>query len=234
MSEALNNILITGATSGIGRATALQLANRGKKVFVTGRNTDKLAELTGEAEFAGQHTSDLTTPHAAEELFSAASEALGDIDAVVHAAGVGLIKPTLETTDAEFSRLLNINTRVTFLVALEAARHMSERKRGRFVTLPGILGKAVMKNATAYIASKYAVTGMIKAMTQEFQRSGVQFCLLHLGGVDSPFWDQLAMKVQREKMIPVETAADAVVHALELPSHLVLSEMTIQPESHQL
>jgi len=234
MSDSISNILITGATSGIGRATATQLVDRGANVFVTGRSQEKIEALTGEHQFAGSLTLDLTAPHAAEELFKTAEEELGDIDAVVHAAGAGLIKPVLDTSDAEFSRILNINTRVAFLVAREAARHMSERKKGRFITLPGILGKAAMKNAAAYVASKYAVTGMIKAMTQEFQRSGVQFCLLHLGGVDSPFWDSLDMKVQRDKMIPCEVAAHAVVQALDLPPHLVMNEITIQPDSHQL
>ncbi len=228
------SVLITGATSGIGCAVARRLAARGTRLFVTGRSSEKLETLTREIAVTGQQVAELTAPHVAEELIAAAAEALDGIDAVVHAAGVGLIKPVLETSDAEFSRVLNINTRATFLLAREAARHMVPRKKGRFITLPGILGRAVMKNAAAYIASKYAVTGMLKAMGLEFQRSGIQFSLLHLGGVDSPFWDDLGMPVQREKMIPCETAADAVLQALDLPSHLVLGELTLQPESHQL
>jgi NAD(P)-dependent dehydrogenase (short-subunit alcohol dehydrogenase family) len=123
---------------------------------------------------------------------------------------------------------------VTFLVAQAAARLMGEQKHGLFLTIPGILGRAVMKNAAAYIASKFAVTGLIKAMAQEYQRVGVRFSLLHLGGVDTPFWDDLGMKVQRDKMIPAGTAADLIVQALELPPHLVLNELVLQPDSHQL
>jgi NAD(P)-dependent dehydrogenase (short-subunit alcohol dehydrogenase family) len=91
-----------------------------------------------------------------------------------------------------------------------------------------------MRNASAYVASKYAVTGMIKCFAQEYQRSGILFCLFHLGGVDSPFWDNIAMAVQREKMIPVSTAADLILQAIDAPPHLVLSEVVMQPESHQL
>lgn len=227
----MEKILITGASSGIGRATAARLLERGKSVFVHGRSAAKLEEL-----FPGcpQAAKDLLPPGAAAELVETAVQELGGLDAVVHCVGVGLIKPAAETTDAEFSRVLNVNTRVTFLVAQAAARLMGEQKHGLFLTIPGILGRAVMKNAAAYIASKFAVTGLIKAMAQEYQRVGVRFSLLHLGGVDTPFWDDLGMKVQRDKMIPAGTAADLIVQALELPPHLVLNELVLQPDSHQL
>ena len=231
--------LITGASSGIGRAVALRLAGRGASLVLGGRSGERLDEVASQATHAGAgqavaHAGDITSPRGAEELVQRADTALGGIDAVIHCAGIGLIKSTLDTTDAEFTRVMNVNTRGTFLVAKESCRVMAAAKRGLFVTLPGILGRAPMRNAAAYVASKYAVTGMIKAMSMEFQRSGVRFTLLHLGGVDSPFWDNVQMAVQRDKMIPVETAADCVLSAVDAPSHLVLSEMVMQPESHQL
>jgi len=234
MESTPQNILITGASSGIGRAAALMLAERGHRLFLHGRSVERTEAIANESGAVGFLTGDLAAPHAAEALLTGAVEKMGSIDCVVHAAGVGLIRPALETTDAEFSRVMNINARVTFLVAREAARIMAAQKRGLFITIPGILGKAVMKNAVAYIASKFAVTGMIKAMAQEFQRQGVRFTLLHLGGVDSPFWDDLAMTVQRDKMISPETAAACILTAIEMPGNLAMNEMTLQPESHQL
>ena len=238
-SASLQKFLITGASSGIGRAVALRLAMRGASLVLGGRSAERLGEVVAQANAAGAiqavaHVADITSPRGAEELVQAANGALGGIDAVIHCAGIGLIKGTLETTDAEFTRVMNVNTRGTFLVARESCRVMAAAKRGLFVTLPGILGRAPMRNAAAYVASKYAVTGMIKAMAMEFQRSGVRFTLLHLGGVDTPFWDGIQMAVQRDKMIPVETAADCVLSAVDAPPHLVLSEMVLQPESHQL
>jgi NAD(P)-dependent dehydrogenase (short-subunit alcohol dehydrogenase family) len=145
-----------------------------------------------------------------------------------------LIKPGLDTTDAEFTKVMNVNTRSTFLTAQAACRVMAPQKKGLFVTIPGILGKAPMKNASAYCASKYAVTGMIKCFAQEFARSGIRFSLFHFGGVNSPFWDDLGTGFQKDKMIPVETAADLVLQAVDAPPGLVLSEVVLQPESHQL
>lgn len=224
-------ILITGASSGIGKATAGLLLKRNSSVFLHAKTPEKLA-----AEFPETPgiASDLTAPGAALEVVEKASTALGGLDVVIHCAGVGLIKPALETTDAEFTRVMNINTRATFLLAQAAGGHFCAQKSGLFITLPGILGKAVMKNASAYIASKYAVTGMLKAMGQEWQRFGVGISLLHLGGVDTPFWETLGMPVQRDKMIPAEVAAEWILQILLLPPHLVANEITLQPSSHQL
>ena len=225
----MSNILITGATSGIGHELAARLIARGDSVFLTGRSSEKL-QTSG----APHLTADLTTPGAAEKIVNGAVDAMGSIDAVIHCAGIGLIKPAAETTDAEFTHVMNVNTRATFLLARESCRLMSTAKKGLFITIPGILGKAPMRNASAYVASKYAVTGMIKCFAQEYQRSGIRFCLFHLGGVDSPFWDNIQMAVQRDKMIPVSTAADLILQAIDAPPHLVLSEVVMQPESHQL
>jgi short-subunit dehydrogenase len=225
------NILITGASSGIGAALARRLVSRGDSLFLTGRSAEKLAALGLPSPSLA---ADLTTPGAAEKVVAAAAEALGGIDAVVHCAGVGLIKSAAETTDAEFTHVMNVNTRATFLLSREACKTMATAKKGLFITIPGILGKAPMRNAAAYVASKYAVTGLIKCLAQEYQRSGLRFSLLHLGGVDTPFWDKIPMAVQREKMIPAETAVDLILQALDAPPHLVLSEVVMQPESHQL
>ena len=233
----MDKFLITGASSGIGRAVAIRLAARGAKLTLSGRSETKLAEVatacTG-AAYIESIASDLTVPHAAESLVAKANESMGGIDCVIHCAGIGLIKPAADTTDAEFSKIVNTNLRGTFLIAQSACKVMAAQKHGLFITLPGILGKAVMKNAAAYIASKFGVTGLNKALAQEYQRSGIRFCLFFLGGVDSPFWDEINMAVQRDKMIPVSTAADLILQAIDAPPHLVLAEVVLQPESHQL
>jgi NAD(P)-dependent dehydrogenase (short-subunit alcohol dehydrogenase family) len=234
----MTKFLITGASSGIGRAVAKKLAARGATLLLNSRSAERLAPVAGECIAAGGfgvvHAADLTAPGVAEALFKAAHDQLGGLDAVIHCAGIGLIKPTLDTTDAEFSRMIDVNARGTFLVAREACRMFSAQNRGLFIAMPGILGRAGQRHAAAHAASKFAVTGMLKCMAQEFQRSGVRICLLHFGAVDTPFWDGLETNVQRDQMIPVTVAADAVLSAIDLPEHLILNEIVLQPEAQQL
>jgi NAD(P)-dependent dehydrogenase (short-subunit alcohol dehydrogenase family) len=227
----MKNVLVTGASSGIGAELARQLSARGDQVFATARSQEKLDALgIGSQSLA----IDLTAPGASAKVVEAATAALGTIDAVVHCAGIGLIKAAADTTDAEFTHVMNTNTRAAFLLARDACKAMASAKKGLFITIPGILGKAPMRNAAAYVASKYAVTGLVKCLAQEYQRSGLRFCLFHLGGVDTPFWDHIQMAVQRDKMIPAATAASLILQAIDAPPHLVLSEVVMQPESHQL
>jgi NAD(P)-dependent dehydrogenase (short-subunit alcohol dehydrogenase family) len=227
----MKNILVTGASSGIGAELARQLSSRGDQVFATARSQEKLDALgLGSQSLA----IDLTSPGASAKVVESATAALGTLDAVVHCAGIGLIKPAADTTDAEFTHVMNTNTRAAFLLARDACKAMAAAKKGLFITIPGILGKAPMRNAAAYVASKYAVTGLVKCLAQEYQRSGLRFCLFHLGGVDTPFWDHIQMAVQRDKMIPATTAASLILQAIDAPPHLVLSEVVMQPESHQL
>ncbi len=231
--------LVTGATSGIGRAVAEGLAARGWSLAVCGRDQQRLDEVVRACHERGAQATvaeafDITTPGAVQSFFEQVRGGLGQPEVVVHAAGVGLIKPAAETTDAEFTRVTNINLRGTFLVLKASCDGFAQSKRGLFITFPGILGRAVMRNASAYSASKFGVVGLVKSFAQEYQRLGVRFSLFFLGGVDTPFWDNLAMNPQRDKMIPLDAARDAVLSAMELPAHLVPSEITIQPESHQL
>jgi NAD(P)-dependent dehydrogenase (short-subunit alcohol dehydrogenase family) len=227
----MEKILVTGATGGIGCAVVAALKQHQIQVAVHGRTESRLAEMFPEES---RHAGDLITPGVAASVVDSAWESLGGLDAVIHCVGVGLIQPAAETSDADFSRVLNINTRATFLVAQAACRRMAEQKRGLFVTFPGILGRSVMKNAAAYCASKFAVAGMLKVFAQEYQRAGIRFSLLYLGGVDTPFWDSLAMKVQREKMIPPSVVAEWVLQTVQAPPHLVMNELVVQPDSHQL
>jgi|694.fasta_scaffold108207_2 NAD(P)-dependent dehydrogenase (short-subunit alcohol dehydrogenase family) len=237
MLIAMDKFLITGASSGIGRELAVRLAARGSKLTLSGRSEAKLkqtAEACTGASSVEIVAADITAPGAAEGLLARANESMGGLDCVIHCAGIGLIKSAADTGDAEFTKVVNTNLRGTFLIARESCKVMAAQKHGLFITLPGILGKAVMKNASAYIASKFGVTGLIKTFAQEYARSGIRFCLFFLGGVDSPFWDDLSMTVQRDKMIPVATAADLILQAIDAPPHLVLAEVVLQPESHQL
>jgi NAD(P)-dependent dehydrogenase (short-subunit alcohol dehydrogenase family) len=235
-SQDCSRILITGAGSGIGRSCAAILASRGKSLALTGLSPGKLeavaTSITGSQVWA--RATDITQPAAVRELLNGAAEALGGIDAVIHCAGIGLIRPLEEVEGPEFLHVMNVNVRGTFHILKESCRIMASAKKGRFATIPGILGIRPMKGATVYCASKHAVTGMVQAAAEEYKRHQLQFSLYHFGGVDTPFWDHIDMRVDRTQMIPAEVAARRICDDLDLPPHLVPSQTILQPASHQL
>jgi short-subunit dehydrogenase len=164
------------------------------------------------------------------------TEDLGAIDVLVNAFGMGIIQPLLDIKPEAAKEMIDVNVFGTFLVTQTVVRYMATEKKGRVIMFPGSLGKYVMKNTSVYAASKFALTGFTKALVEENKRSGVKFSLLHLGGVDTPFWDQdtVDMRVQKDKMLSTEEVAESVFYAANQPGDSVLNEVTIQPESHQM
>ena len=232
--------LITGGGSGIGREVALELIRRGASVALAGRDESNLLQTAAQIAAEGGEVvtipADVTKPAQVESLIAQTLGAFDAIDILVNSAGVGLIKTLDATTSAEIDLLLDTNVKGTILVTQAALRPMIAAGRGgRIVNLAGILGKAPLANATVYCASKYAVTGFSKALQLEVSRKhNIKISLMYLGGVDTPFWDGIDLRVQRDKMLGVADAAGAVLYALSQPSHLVLGEVTLQPDSHQL
>lgn len=235
--------LLTGASGGIGSAAAVALAREGATLILSGRSKEKLENIAAQVEFAAGREcvvlpADLSDAAQIAALVDAAARAGGGrLDIVVNAAGVGAIKPVETFTPADIDLLLNINLRGAMLLSQAAVRVMAPAKSGHLLHVVGILGKAPLANASAYCASKYGLAGFLAALRAEVsRRHNLKITSLFLGGVDTPFYDNPAVeiKVQRDKMLSPDDAARAIVYALGQPAHLVLGDLTLQPESHQL
>jgi len=201
-------ILLTGAGSGMGASCARILASRGKTLILTGLSRPSWNRQPPDCP-AKSGLIHPTLPKAERfvNCSTGRSSASEGSSAVIHCAGIGLIRPLEESTDAEFVKVMNVNVRGTYHVLKEACRVMAPARRGRFATIPGILGIRAMKGASIYCASKHAVTGMVLAAAEEYRRNQLQFSLYHFGGVDTPFWDGIDLKVDRAQMIPASLAA---------------------------
>ncbi|MEJ7713310.1 MAG: SDR family oxidoreductase [Pyrinomonadaceae bacterium] len=231
-------VMVVGAGRGIGRTSVLKFAEAGADLVIASRNEAELAELEFKLERKGASVlsvpTDATQANDVKRLTDEALGRFGRIDTLVYSAGMGVLKPFGETTEEEFERLLNVNVKGAFVVCQSVLPVMERQKGGRVIAIPGILGRAPMAQASAYCASKYALTGMMKSLALEYKRAGIKFSLLHLGGVNTTFWDSIQMRVQRDKMLTEQAAADAVFFAATQPGDGVLGELILQPESHQL
>ncbi|AFZ57207.1 SDR family oxidoreductase [Anabaena cylindrica FACHB-243] len=226
-------IVVVGATGGIGSALSHQLAPTGAKLVLAARDAASLATLAN--ELPGEVLSvptDITQPEQVDALIQKAVDKFGQVDVLVNAAGAGVLKPYNSIEPADLDKMLDLNLKGCFYTSQAAAQEMQKRKSGHICNVVGILGKHSMAMAAAYSASKFGVVGFSKCMAEELKRFGVKFTLFYFGGVDSPFWDQVSLKVDRKKMLSCQTAANAIFYALSAEPEAVPMEINIQPDSH--
>lgn len=233
-------VLIVGGSGGVGTATAKLFSKAGAKIVLAARNREKAEatakEINGSGGEAFVIDVDVTDMSSVYKMTDDVIKELGKIDVLVNAFGVGIIQPILDVDPKKAKNLFDVNVYGTFLVTQSVLRHMASEKKGSVIMFPGILGKAVMKNSSVYSASKYAVTGMTKALVDEQRRKNIKFSLLYLGGVATDFWesDEIDMRVQKDKMLTPEEVAKSVYYAVTQPGNSVMNEIVIQPDSHQM
>jgi NADP-dependent 3-hydroxy acid dehydrogenase YdfG len=235
--EKLNGkkVVVAGATGGIGSNLVKLLVQSGADVFMTGRNNDKLASIASAHGIPSTHylATDISDASQVELLSAAVLQQLGTPDILVNAAGIGIIKPIEQLTLADFSQSIQTNLVGTFLFVKAFLPAMKEAKKGLIINIPGVLGKVPMAGAAAYSASKYGIVGMMQSIREELKRTEIRITNLFLGGVDSPFWDEIDLRVQKEKMIREEEAARSIWFLCQQPASGVVSEMVLQPFNHQ-
>ena len=229
------NVLLIGATGGIGSRSAKLLAGSGANLFLAGRNADKLQQIATECNVPAERmfALDIAQPAEVATLKEKYFQQFATIDILVNAAGIGIIKSMDTLDESEFLKTLHFNLYAPFLLVKAFLPAMKELKKGLIINIPGILGKVPMAGAAAYSASKYGLVGMMQSIREELKRTDIRITNLFLGGVDSPFWDNIDLKVQREKMVQSEEAAKAIWFLCQQPDSGVVSEMVLQPFNHQ-
>ncbi len=164
--------LVTGGGRGIGRAIAEALAARGARVVVTGRSTtelDEVAQLTGGVAMRA----DLADRASLDALLARLASELGQVDILVHNAGVATSAPLATTSDEDYDRTMEINVRSAFVLSRALLPGMVERGWGRFVAIASNAGRVGYPYTSAYCASKHALVGLVRALAVELGRSGV-------------------------------------------------------------
>ena len=229
------NVLLIGATGGIGSKTAKLLASSGANLFLAGRNAEKLAEVADSINVPNTQYFALDIADAAQvqQLKEKFFTAFTSIDILVNAAGIGIIKTMDTLSEEEFMKTFHANLYAPFLLVKAFLPSMKEVKKGLIINIPGVLGKVPMAGAAAYSASKYGLVGMMQSVREELKRTDIRITNLFLGGVDSAFWDTIDLRVQRDKMIQAEEAAKAIWFLCQQPLSAVVSEMVLQPFNHQ-
>jgi short-subunit dehydrogenase len=229
------NILVIGATGGIGKETIKLLASSGANLFITGRNESLLQSTATDLKLdvSQYFVGDLTIAENVTKLKDAYFAKYNTIDVLINESGIGIIKNMDQLSETEFLQTLMINLFSPYLIIRAFLPAMKEAKKGLMIHVPGVLGKVPMAGAAAYSASKYGLVGMLQSIREEIKRTDIRITNIFMGGVDSPFWDNIDLRVQRDKMITSEEAAKAIWFLCQQPTSGVISEMVLQPFNHQ-
>jgi 3-oxoacyl-[acyl-carrier protein] reductase len=183
--------VVTGATSEIGRATALRLAAEGASVAVTGNTPAKVDGVGADLRAAGArfHAAalDLSSPETVERFFAEVADRLGPTDILVNTAAWRVRQPFLETTYGDWRRTFDVCVDSYFYCSLAAARQMVPRKWGRIILYGSIAGTVMMVPFAAYTAAKAAVHGLMKAMAVDLAPHGITVNVVAPGVVETQY-----------------------------------------------
>ena len=187
----MSTVLITGASSGIGKAAARLFAQKGCKVAVGySRGKDRAealcAEITAAGGIAAPFCADVADEAAVKAMFRAVENTLGSVDILVNNAGIAQQKLFTDITDADFDRMFGVNVRGVFHCCREAIPHMVHRKSGRIINISSMWGIRGASCEVHYSASKAAVIGLTKALAKELGPSGICVNCIAPGVIDTP------------------------------------------------
>lgn len=228
--------IITGASSGIGEATAYELDAAGMNLVLTARNKDKLHQLTSQLTNATFVESEVTEPDLPQQLLETALNSFGRVDALVNNAGV-MVVGTVETIDIEeICQMVRINVEAAFRLAYFFAKHFKQQSNGFIVNLSSISGTTNYPTMAAYCGTKHAIESFTDCLRLELAGSGVGVGCVEPGKVATNLYqnwsDDQKQMVAIEQPLVGQDIARAIRFILEQPSNVNIGRLLITP-AHQ-
>ncbi len=220
--------IVTGASKGIGRKTALMLSQKGARLAISARNADLLEELADICPnevltFSG----DMSEEKDIANFIQKTSDTYSRIDIVINNAGMGVFKPIIETSTEEWDRMFNLNVRGLFITTREALPYLRDARESVIVNIASLAGKNTNINLAGYGASKSAVISFSRALMLEERKNGVRVLTFCPGSVDTPF--SVRSEEKKSKILKVEDVASSIIQMIEMPQNAMISEIDIRP-----
>ena len=229
--------LITGASSGIGKATALAFAKAGIDVALVSRSAEKLeavavaarhAEVTAKA-----YTVDLACVALVQEKMQAIASDLGDIDILVNNAGMAYTNNLSETPLSDWQQVIDLNLTSVFQCTMGILPSMRDRRTGTIINVASIAGKQPFAGWGAYSVSKAALIAFSQTLAQEERAHGIRVTAICPGAVNTELWDTETVRVnlERSNMLTPEIVAESILYTALLPQQAVVDELILMPST---
>jgi NADP-dependent 3-hydroxy acid dehydrogenase YdfG len=239
--------LVTGASSGIGEATALALASSGCTVALAARRGDRLDDLASRIEAGGGRAlrleADITDPERAAGVVDETVEAAGRLDIVVNNAGVMLLGPTLDAPLEEWDRMVDLNLRALLHVTKAALPHLvaaaadGPRRVADLVNISSVAGRRTRAGSGVYNLTKFGVGALSESLREEFAPRHVRVSVVEPGATATELATHLRPEVlaatrqrfENLEMLQASDIADAIAYIVTRPRHVAINEVLIRP-----
>lgn len=223
----MNRILITGASRGIGRAIAEELAAAGTTLLLHGRDRAALRETHQAAQKKGANVIDLRYELKDPAQIGAMTEAIGDepIDVMVHNAGIAVVKPFSDISLEEWTATIAVNVTAPFLLTQKVASRMPAG--ASIVNILSIAAKTGFPGWSAYCMSKFALEGFSQSLREELRPRGIRVINIYPGATATDIWNTAEGEWPREKMMSPREIAEAVSFVLSRPPSVAIENVTV-------
>ncbi len=229
--------LITGASSGIGKATALAFAKAGIHLALVGRNPQKLESVAQQARLSGVDVQvclvDLSELSQVREKIGAIVATLPSLDIVVNSAGMGYTNGLLETPLADWQRVLDLNITSVLQVIQGVLPKLRSQQQGTIINLSSIAAHQAFPNWGLYCVSKFGLLALTKTLAAEERSHGIRAISLSPGSVNTELWDTDTVEADfdRSAMLTPEIVADSILYAAQMPQGAVIEELVLLPNA---
>jgi NADP-dependent 3-hydroxy acid dehydrogenase YdfG len=246
MENELQNkvILITGASSGIGEATARMAAEHGAGIALAARRSDRLRTIAGEINASGGKAevfeADVADESVCIQLIKDVEDKLGPIDILVNNAGVMLLGPVLNAPTDEWRRMIETNVLGLMYMTHAALPGMVQRKSGHIVNVSSVAGRTAAANSAVYNATKWGVNAFTEALRHELvaDKTGIRTTLIEPGAVATELIshnrDEVQGAIEKRlggitKKLEADDIARSIIYAISQPQHVNVNEILIRP-----
>ena len=226
--------IVTGAGSGIGRATAISLARAGANVVLASRTKQTLDAVAHDISLFGGATLVIPTDVGDEQqvasLISQTQERFGgQIDILVTSAGEAVFGSIVESRTEDWDALQSINLRGVYLCSKYVLKVMLPQEHGHILNILSIASQMILPNSAAYTASKFGALGLTKVMAAEVRSKGIKVTAVIPGAVDTPLWDKSGGDLDRGKMLSATDVAEAILSIIMQPQTIYTDEIVLMP-----
>lgn len=238
-------VVITGASSGLGEATARHLSQQGATVVFGARRVERIEALARELESSGRKAmaiqTDVTQSAQVQRLVDAAVAAYGRIDVMINNAGLMPHSPLERLKIADWDRMIDVNIKGVLYGIAAALPHMKQQKSGHFINVSSVAGHKVRPGGAVYAATKHAVLALSEGLRQEVKPYNIRTTVISPGAVATELPDSIteadvAASVRKiyEHAIPADAFARAVAYAMSQPDDVDVNEILFRPTRQEV